>query len=214
MRVLSDIITDTTTNVVTEQASETLDTQHILFLDFVATITANNPSNPTFQQADVDTDADSVDVGTALPTGTRISELTSTGTLPAGLATSTVYYAVDNGDGTNSFATSRANALAGTLVDITDTGSVGATHTIVVDTTLAGTIKLQKNLEPLGVNIDPIWVDVDDDEVLNGNASLSYSAAGNLNWVMRDIAFHSVRALITNTSGTINVALRVNGKGA
>ena len=57
--------------------------------------------------------------------------LTTTGTLPAGLALSTDYFYVpDDGDAGLKFklASSYANAIAGTLIDITDTGS--GTHTI------------------------------------------------------------------------------------
>ncbi len=55
----------------------------------------------------------------------------SGGALPAGLSASTPYYAVVNDTlGVNAIqlATSKANALAGTVVNITDTGS--GTHTI------------------------------------------------------------------------------------
>lgn len=56
--------------------------------------------------------------------------LTSTGTLPAGLATSTTYFVirVDQNAGTFKLATSLANADAGTAIDITSAGS--GTHTI------------------------------------------------------------------------------------
>lgn len=54
--------------------------------------------------------------------------LTTTGTLPAGLALATDYYAIKTGKGTLKAASSHANALAGTAVNITDAGS--GTHTI------------------------------------------------------------------------------------
>jgi hypothetical protein len=58
---------------------------------------------------------------------TRI-RLTTTGTLPAGLALATDYYVIKTGDFTCKLASSYANAMAGTAIDITDTGS--GTHTI------------------------------------------------------------------------------------
>lgn len=58
---------------------------------------------------------------------TRV-RLTTTGTLPAGLATATDYYVIKVTDLTIRLATSYANAVAGTQIDITDTGS--GTHTI------------------------------------------------------------------------------------
>jgi len=60
-------------------------------------------------------------------TGTRV-RLTTTTTLPAGLATATDYYVIRVSDGTFKLATSYANAIAGTAIDITSAGT--GTHTI------------------------------------------------------------------------------------
>lgn len=60
-------------------------------------------------------------------TGTRV-RLTTTTTLPAGLATATDYYVIKVTDSTFKLATSYANAVAGTAIDITDAGT--GTHTI------------------------------------------------------------------------------------
>lgn len=66
-------------------------------------------------------------------TGDGPVRLFTTGTLPAGLSTGTDYWTVwkgAEGDGTGAvaFATSESNALAGTIVDITDTGT--GTHSM------------------------------------------------------------------------------------
>ena len=58
---------------------------------------------------------------------TRV-RLTTSNTLPAGLATGTDYYVIKLTDTTCKLASSYANAVAGTAVDITDTGT--GTHTI------------------------------------------------------------------------------------
>jgi hypothetical protein len=60
-------------------------------------------------------------------TGTRV-RLTTTTTLPAPLATATDYYVIRMNDLTFELATSYANAIAGTQIDITDAGT--GTHTI------------------------------------------------------------------------------------
>lgn len=65
--------------------------------------------------------------------------LTTTGTLPAGLSTSTTYFLIRTGDLTYKLATTFANAIAGTAIDITGAGS--GTHTAT--TTNLGTIKQQ-----------------------------------------------------------------------
>ena len=54
--------------------------------------------------------------------------LTTTGTLPAGLATGTTYYVIPVSSTTIKLATTRANAIAGTAINITDTGT--GTHTV------------------------------------------------------------------------------------
>lgn len=71
------------------------------------TSTASNPSN--------------------LLTGTRV-RLTTTTTLPGGLATATDYYLIRMSDATFELATTYANAIAGTQINITDAGT--GTHTI------------------------------------------------------------------------------------
>lgn len=62
-----------------------------------------------------------------LLTGTRV-QLTTTGTLPAPLATATDYFIIRIDDTTCYLANSYANALAGTRIDITTTGT--GTHTL------------------------------------------------------------------------------------
>lgn len=62
-------------------------------------------------------------------TGTQVT-FSTTDTLPAGLSTSTTYYLVYQSTTTFKVATTLANAIAGTVVDITDTGT--GTHTVNV----------------------------------------------------------------------------------
>jgi len=57
-------------------------------------------------------------------------QLTTTDTLPAGLALATNYYIIPTGANTFKIATSAANANAGTVIDITDTGT--GTHTVTI----------------------------------------------------------------------------------
>ena len=64
-------------------------------------------------------------------TGLEVYVSSST-TLPAGLSASTSYYMIFQSATTFKLATSLANALAGTAIDITDTGT--GTHTVTVKT--------------------------------------------------------------------------------
>ena len=90
----------------------------------------------TFVDGDVTVGTDEVAVtGHGFTTGEGPLRLTTTGTLPAGLATSTDYWIVAVDADTLAFATSRANALAGTLVNITAAAG-GGTHTLSTETHL------------------------------------------------------------------------------
>jgi hypothetical protein len=91
-------------------------------------------SDTTFTNANVNTGSDTIAVtGHGYRTGVPFTLLTS-GTLPAPLATSTTYYAIVIDTNTLKVATSRANALAGTAIDLTTTGD-SASKTIHVGNT-------------------------------------------------------------------------------
>ena len=81
--------------------------------------------------ADSGTDIMTYTSVTSLPsnllTGTRV-QCTTSGTLPAPLALATNYYLIKVTDGTYKLATSYANAVAGTAINITDAGT--GTHTL------------------------------------------------------------------------------------
>lgn len=96
------------------------------------TNTGSQALTNTFGQSNaitaVDTGGDFVDhTAYNLLTGTRV-QLTTSGTLPAGLTTATDYYIIRVTDTRCQFATSYANSIAGTAINITDAGS--GTHNI------------------------------------------------------------------------------------
>lgn len=85
----------------------------------------------TFSASEINPGQDRVEVGIDVPTGSII-RFTSDGTLPAPLVYGQRYYSIKIDATTIKVAETSANAAAGTSVDITDTGSAGATHTIDV----------------------------------------------------------------------------------
>jgi len=101
----------------------------------VTTTTAQATTNTLGQSAtftaDAGTDVCTYTSTTSTPsnilTGTRV-RLTTTTTLPAGLSLATDYYVIRVSDTTFKLATSYANAVAGTAINITDAGT--GTHTI------------------------------------------------------------------------------------
>lgn len=101
----------------------------------VTTATAQATTNTLGQSAtftaDAGTDTCTYTSTTNYPSnilvGTRV-RLTSSGTLPAGLALATDYYVIRLSDTTFRLATTYANAVAGTQINITDAGT--GTHTV------------------------------------------------------------------------------------
>lgn len=103
------------TAVTTTTAQATTNT-----LGFGDTFTADDTT-------DICTYSSTTNIPSNILTGTRV-RLTTTTTLPAGLATATDYYVIKVTDSTFKLATSYANAIAGTAINITSTGT--GTHTI------------------------------------------------------------------------------------
>jgi len=101
----------------------------------VTTATAQSTTNTLGQSdtftADAGTDVctwtSTANIPSNVLTGTRV-RLTTTTTLPAGLSLATDYYVIRLSDTTFSLATSFANAVAGTAINITDAGT--GTHTV------------------------------------------------------------------------------------
>lgn len=101
----------------------------------VTTTTAQATTNTLGQSdtftADAGTDlctwTSTANIPSNVLTGTRV-RLTTTTTLPGGLATATDYYIIRMSDTTFELATSYANAVAGTKINITDAGT--GTHTV------------------------------------------------------------------------------------
>ncbi len=126
-------------------------------------------------------------------TGTKITGLTSTGTLPAGLATSTPYWIIVVDENTVQFAVSAAAAIAGTAINITDTGTEAAVHT-ATSTALSWAVKLQGTTD--GTN----YVDIT-------SSSQTVSATGTIYWTSKDAnfacmtAFMKVRPVLTVSAG-------------
>ncbi len=93
----------------------------------------------------VDVTANTIAIAShGLTTGLK-GQASSTGTLPAGLSTSTDYFVISVSSGVIKLASSLVNALAGTAIDITDQGTNAATHTFTPTSIAGGTITLQKS---------------------------------------------------------------------
>jgi len=81
-------------------------------------------------------------------------QLTTDGTLPDPLALTTDYFVIRVDANTIQLATSLANALAGTAIDLTDQGSSGGTHTFTATSLSGASYVPQKSID--GVNYEDI----------------------------------------------------------
>ena len=124
-------------------------------------------------------------------------QLTTTGTLPAGLSLATDYFVIVVTSGTIKFATSLALANAGTAVDITDTGT--GVHTFTPTTLSSATLKLQGSND--GTNYDDL-----------ASQSVTISAAGNELFHVSNPAYEYLRILFTPSAGAVGLTVKVVGK--
>lgn len=210
MRTINAQLQDTTTAIALSQNTTAANLDRISRMDVTAVIAGANQANTTFADADVSVADNTVtEASHGYTTGVKIA-LTTSGVLPGGLS-ATNYYLIATTANTYKFATSQANALAGTAVDITSAAG-GGTHTVTVNTTLAGTIKLQKNNNP--PEVTAVWVDLNNGEIYGTSVtnSQTISAAATFNWNVPNFAARQLRAVVTITSGTVTADVRIHGK--
>jgi hypothetical protein len=125
-------------------------------------------------------------------TGTKAA-LTTAGTLPTGV-TATNYWIIKIDDNTVKLASSLANAVAGTKVNITVDGS--GTHTLTPAAAGSNTFKLQKS----NVNDTTSWIDITD---------MSVTIATSATNTMFEVAlpkYRYMRLIYTASAGQINLA--------
>lgn len=134
-----------TTLQATAVTSDPIDIRHMAGWSARLAWTDSTPSAIDFVDGDVTVATENIaETGHSFFTGLK-GQLTTTGALPTGLATSTDYFVIVVDDDNFKLASSLANAQAGTAVDIT-AASGGGTHTFT-PTGIAGTIKMQYSID-------------------------------------------------------------------
>ena len=125
-------------------------------------------------------------------------QLTSTGTLPAGLSTSTDYFIIVIDANTIQFASSLVNAFAGTQIDITNQGSSGATNTFTPTAIAGGTAQMQVSCDSNGSNPPTNWN--------NYGSAQNITATGSLLFVPTFVPAPGnwLRMVYTITAGQFN----------
>ncbi len=198
----SDIIT--TSDIVTTSASEPFSVGRATSVSIQAVIDVNTPSATTFVDGDVTVGTDLITKAAhgLTTTGLKV-QLTSSGTLPAGLALATDYFVIVVTSGTYMLASSLANAQAGTAVDITAAAG-GGTHTVTPVALAGASVTLQKSNSYGRSGVTAVWDAVE--------SATTITADGNI-WISDvDPEYEYARVSYTLTAGKLSAATYVTVK--
>lgn len=127
-------------------------------------------------------------------TGTKVAA-TTTGSLPTGLS-ATNYWIVKVDANTVQFATSLANAVAGTVVNLTGEGS--GVHTLTPAAAGSNVCKLQSS------NDNTNWTDV------SGKTVTISTSSGTTQWDIDRPSYRYLRVLYTPSAGQISLECWIN----
>ncbi len=131
--------------------------------------------------------------------------LTTTGTLPGGLALATDYFVIVINASTIKLASSLALALAGTAVTITTTGSAGGVGTVTA-TAIAATMTAYGSNDDLGV-VPTHWAStttVAMSGAVGVETTSSIAGSANTNWI---------KFSVVSTAGMVTCVNRICLKG-
>lgn len=126
--------------------------------------------------------------------------LTTTGTLPDGLALSTDYFIIVVDENTFQFAASLVDAEAGTAIELLDQGSSGAVNTFTLTALAGATVVFQTANNPEGP-----WVSIGSPTSITVDANL---------FIEKDRpTYRYIKALFAITAGQFSCDLQWLGKG-
>jgi hypothetical protein len=155
------------------------------------------PAAKTFVDGDVDVSANTITKAShGFVSGLKVAATTD-GVLPGGLS-ATNYYVIVVSSSVFKLASSLANAVAGTAVDITSAAG-GGTHTLTPASLGGVVVKLQRSND--GTNFDD-----------HASHTVTISAAGNKVWELVDPFYRYVRILHTPSAGAVNLTATLNAK--
>lgn len=130
-------------------------------------------------------------------TGLKV-QLTTTVTLPGGLALATDYFVIALTANTFSLASSLVLAQAGTAIDITDTGT--GVHTITPTALAGASIKLQGSMD------NTTFVDLPIKASGDATKSANITATASVFLGETDLAVNWVRTYVTLTAGQLSIS--------
>ena len=164
-------------------------------------VTDSTPASKAFATTDVSVTANTIlEAAHGYNNGLKV-QLTTTTAVPAGLVADTDYYIVKVDADNYGFATTRANAILGTKIDITGAGT--GTHTTVPQA-LAG----------LGLHVEvsmdnSLWLPLaSTTQTSVGNTLMCFPPSG-----ANTVAYNYVRPVLTCTSGQVTITAKFRSRG-
>lgn len=149
------------------------------------------PSAKDFTDTDVTVEDSTVTITDhGFTTGLKI-QLTTDGTLPAPLLTATDYFVIVIDADTIQFASSFANAAAGTFIVIEDAGSVGATNTVTPVALAGASVTFKKSNDAVN------WINI--------QAATSIAADGTVMLTQPDVSYRYFKAVKALTAGVVDL---------
>jgi len=147
----------------------------------------------------VNTTTDQITItGHGYTTGLK-GQASSTGTLPAGLSTSTDYFVIVVDANTIQLASSLANAEAGTAIDLTNQGSSGATNTFTPTSLAGASVIVQQSCDPTDTT-PSTWSDEGSATTISGSANVLLKIAQPYgNWARIKYTITAGRMSAVNT---------------
>jgi hypothetical protein len=160
-------------------------------------VTVATPTAKTFVDGNVTVGTDLITIAShGYATGLKVAATTG-GTLPAGLS-ATNYWVIKVSANTIKLASSAANALAGTVVDITAAAG-GGTHTLTPASITGGAWKIQVSMD------NTTYVDLVTHDLLPISANITATAAWYWDWDKP--AFNYFRVVFACTTGQFAYSL-------
>lgn len=194
LQTLGSNFSTPTANVVVLNYSQSKNVYDFKSVFLYSSVTVTTPAAETFTCAT--TDICTAATGLINVLGLK-GQGTTTTTLPTGLSTSTDYFVIPINDTTFYLATSYANAVAGTKIDITGTGT--GTHTFTPTAIAGGTISLQGSVD------NSSYVDIT-------SSSSNVTATAKFYWNISDTFYPFVRIKYVNTAGVFTADTYWSGK--
>lgn len=183
-------------DIITTQYSDIIDLSGYKSISVQSVITVDTPAADDLEAVDTDEDTATL-TAHGLTTGIK-GQLTTTDTLPAGLATSTDYFIIVVDDDTVQFSDTLAHALAGTdAANITDAGT--GTHTFTPTALAGATLEYQKSND--GVHFDAIA------------SATSITATANDWFEKEEPTYRYLRLKYTLTAGRMQTANHAYAEG-